>query len=222
VISLFFSFFIVSLIGWANAMYALKSLDLLSNQSGSSSSSESLSVIDFMQKKFPKGYNSSTLKQYLASRGVNDIEAALEAVEFLGLNEDCKVKSAITAAASAKGSAPIDALCKLLEERLAFGPTEKDMVAMFHLIVGEMPDGTMESHASRLLAFGTPGGDSAMSATVGYTTAAAAELVLDNKLSETELKGVVIPTDPRIYKPLLKRIQDFGITWTDTITRTPK
>jgi hypothetical protein len=60
-----------------------------------------------------------------------------------------------------------------------------------------------------------------MSATVGYTTAAAAELILDNKLSETNLKGVVIPTDARIYEPLLKRIQDFGITWTDTITVTP-
>ena len=54
--------------------------------------------------------------------------------------------------------------------QLQFGEGEKDMVAMFHTVNGRMPDGSLEEHASRLLAFGIPGGDTAMAATVGYTT----------------------------------------------------
>lgn len=54
--------------------------------------------------------------------------------------------------------------------QLQFAEGEKDMVAMFHSVNGRMPDGSIEEHASRLLAFGIPGGDTAMAATVGYTT----------------------------------------------------
>jgi hypothetical protein len=65
-----------------------------------------------------------------------------------------------------------------------------DMVAMFHNISGKYSNGTVfteQHHTSRLVAFGTPGGDSAMAATVGYTTAAAAELmILDNSQSSIE------------------------------------
>jgi hypothetical protein len=56
------------------------------------------------------------------------------------------------------------------------------MVAMFHLIVGKFPDGRLERHTSRLLDFGDVErfgqGNSAMSKTVGFTTGAAAELLL--------------------------------------------
>ena len=169
-----------------------------------------------MKRKFPNGFKSAQLREFFTAHGVQDVDQALEAIDYLGLAEDSKLDAAMLAHRST-GRAPIEAICKLLESKLTFGPGEKDMVAMFHMISGELPDGSIESHTSRLLAFGTPGGDSAMSATVGYTTAAAAELILDNKLSETNLKGVVIPTDARIYEPLLKRIQDFGITWEETV-----
>jgi saccharopine dehydrogenase (NADP+, L-glutamate forming) len=65
---------------------------------------------------------------------------------------------------------PIDALSNLLEGKLKFADTEKDMVAMFHAITGKMPDGSYERHESRLLGFGKPGGDTSMAETVGYTT----------------------------------------------------
>lgn len=205
--------------GWANAMYAFKTLGFLNPQV--SGNGEKKSVLEYMKQKFPSGYDTQALRQYFTDNGVSDVDLAMEAVNFLGMNQDCALELAMQAH-RATAATPIDAFCQLLESKLAFAPTEKDMVAMFHSIVGELPDGTIESHASRLLAFGTPGGDSAMSATVGYTTAAAAELILDDHLAQTDVKGVVIPTDSRIYEPLLKRIQDFGITWTNTITTTKK
>lgn len=79
-------------------------------------------------------------------------------------------------------------------------------------------------------------GDSAMSATVGYTTAAAVELLLNlnphvkNKDSGSGpgslplggRSGVLIPITADIYDPILRRLNDFSITWTETITITGK
>ena len=128
------------------------------------------------------------------------------------------------------------------------------MVAMYHTIVGVMSDGTEERHTSRLLAFGAPkaspaverqgegegegvgmnvDGDSAMSATVGYTTAAAVELILQlnpykrpvSLSDDPTMKllplggqtGVLIPISAEIYEPILQRLNDFGITWTESV-----
>jgi hypothetical protein len=154
------------------------------------------------------GSGSSSKQAVIAAftrNGVIDVEGAVTAVEWLELRSKMKLE----------GATPIEALCTLLEKRLTFGENERDMVAMYHTVNGRMPDGTMEHHTSRLLAFGTPGGDSAMSTTVGYTTAAAAELLLAGKIRR---KGVVIPTTSDIYTPILNRLGDFGITWSEEVT----
>ena len=92
---------------------------------------------------------------------------------------------------------------------------------MYHSVVGEMPNGSVETHSSRLLAFGTPGsqGETAMAATVGYTTAAAAELILNGQFTT---RGVSIPITPDLYNPILKRIQEFGVNWTEDISTQQK
>ena len=174
-----------------------------------------------------------------------------------------------------EGDCPIEALSALLTTHrgLAYQQGERDMVAMYHTVVGVMPDGTEERHTSRLMAFGAPvggeketgalgrkedgekyrggdveqdgekEGDTAMSATVGYTTAAAVELLL--QLNPNALKsqtthtksgiddprsqavrplggraGVMIPITADIYDPILHRLNDLGITWTESVTVT--
>ena len=101
--------------------------------------------------------------------------------------------------------------------QLKFADGERDMVAMFHSITGKLPDGTFERHESRLLTFGKPGGDTSMSETVGYTTAAATELLLFQQLKNRT--GVIIPITSDIYDPVLERIQTAGVTWTDSISK---
>jgi saccharopine dehydrogenase-like NADP-dependent oxidoreductase len=210
--------------GWSNVMFALRSLGLMSTEPVTGLSCDS-SVRDYLASLFPQGVTISNLSAFLAEKGVADVPSAVEALQWLGLtdNDDTEIENKhnnehdVAVAQTCRGATPIDALCQLLERRLEYGPTEKDMVAMFHSIEGRLPDGRCEAHTSRLLAFGVPGGDSAMAATVGYTTAAAVELIVDNKLANTDLHGVLIPTDPRIYNPILDRLQTLGITWTDTL-----
>ncbi|RYH30494.1 hypothetical protein EON65_04990 [archaeon] len=200
-------------------MHGLKCLGLLSSNNPSN---HPISCRDAIRNlTSDASFSPLFIKQVLRAKGVADLEPALAAIRYLGLSNDADAET-IAVAETLKGATPIDALCSLMEQRLAFLPGEKDMVAMFHQIVGEYEDGTVETHTSRLLAFGTPGGDSAMSATVGYTTAAAVDLILHNKLAETDLKGVIIPTDKRVYEPILKTLEQCGIHWTETADRKKK
>lgn len=198
--------------GWANVMNALQLLKLFEQQA---SKVEYKSWNDLIRAAVKaKGSDEAELRRsvaaYLQDQGVRDVEAAVHAIEWLGmLKKSTPVSSAV----------PVDALCTLLQDRLQFAEGEKDMVAMFHTVLGDMPDGSQERHTSRLLAFGTPGGDSAMAATVGYTTAVAAELLLQGQVGQ---KGVIIPTKPEVYSPMLTRLQELGITYTETIERLNK
>jgi len=190
--------------GWSNAMYALKALNLFDPTNVSCSSWAEL-ITKVVPTSSAKSMDDA-LAGYLKEKGVYDVPAAMEAIHWLGLLDNKPLDA---------GSA-LDALCGLLESKLQFSDSEKDMVAMFHSVVGRMPDGTVEEHTSRLLAFGIPGGDTAMAATVGYTTAAATELVLFGKLNKP---GVLIPITSDVYNPLLDRIQTAGITWTENVSK---
>jgi hypothetical protein len=58
-----------------------------------------------------------------------------------------------------------------------------------------------------------------MSKTVGYTTAAAAELMLDGTLAGE--RGLLLPTIPVIYKPALERVAEEGIVFEETTMVSP-
>ena len=194
--------------GWSNVMHALQCLQLL-DQQPIDNATASQSWAKFMQYRLNANTtNSDELKQsltaFLTENQVKDVTAAVDAVVWLGLLEDTPLSS----------PAAMDSLCTVLQERLAFQDGEKDMVPMYHSVLGELPDGSMERHTSRLLAFGTPGGDSAMAATVGYTTAAAVELILRGDVSRT---GVMTPVTEDLYTPILKRLRELGVTYTESI-----
>eukprot|EP00596_Hydrurales_sp_CCMP1899_P009803 CAMPEP_0119045584 /NCGR_PEP_ID=MMETSP1177-20130426/41015_1 /TAXON_ID=2985 /ORGANISM="Ochromonas sp, Strain CCMP1899" /LENGTH=1085 /DNA_ID=CAMNT_0007017609 /DNA_START=344 /DNA_END=3601 /DNA_ORIENTATION=+ len=189
----------------------------------------------------------------IADSGVKNVEEAIKAFIWLGLIPK-DIDDNVIEVPLIDGSSPREAMSSLLQSHsgLAFKQGERDMVAMFHTVVGLMPDAREERHTSRLLAFGASrigsettlggyeggeaDGDSAMSETVGYTLAASVELVLqinphtfqdkDTSLSDQPLlkgplggrTGVLIPTTPDIYEPILTRLKDVGITWVESVT----
>jgi len=202
--------------GWANVMQALKVLQLMELEETVYKSWTDLLEAQLFKSGIVGGSEmglDARLVSYLHKDGsVTDPLAAVQAMRWLGLLGDRNSGNPVPL----RAKNPLDSLCKVMEDRLQFKENERDMVAMFHTIVGRFPDGTIERHTSRLLDFGEPGrnGDSSMSKTVGYTTGAAAELILNGMLGTT---GVLIPTKPEIYNPMLKRLQDFGIHWTDRV-----
>jgi alpha-aminoadipic semialdehyde synthase len=150
-----------------------------------------------------------SLDDFLLACADDDMDTARrakECLEWLEMTGDSPVPNA---------DSLLDLFCSILEEKLQYGPDERDMVAMHHTIDAQFEDGRIEHHQSRLRAFG----DSSMSSmckTVGYTTAAATDVMLSGVLDGQT--GLLLPTTKVIYKPILDAVEKEGIVFSDTCT----
>jgi saccharopine dehydrogenase-like NADP-dependent oxidoreductase len=89
------------------------------------------------------------------------------------------------------------------------------MIVLQHELATADDAGKTVLRKSTLVAYGEPGGDSAMSRTVSLPAAAAARLILDGKIEET---GVRIPVDPEIFDPVLDLLAPAGIVFRESQT----
>ncbi len=112
-------------------------------------------------------------------------------------------------------SSLVDAFCKVLENNMQYERHEHDMVLMHHTIEAIFEDNSLERHQSNLRVLGDET-DSAMSKTVGYTTAAATKLILDGSLRNHS--GLLLPTFPAIYEPVLEQLAGEGIVFDDDVS----
>jgi saccharopine dehydrogenase-like NADP-dependent oxidoreductase len=105
-------------------------------------------------------------------------------------------------------AAPLDVLCALLQARMGYAPGERDMVVLRHQFGAAGPDGTLREISSTLVAYGEPGGESAMARTVSLPAAIAARLILDGRMP---LQGVRVPVHREIYEPVLEALESMGV-----------
>ena len=111
----------------------------------------------------------------------------------------------------------IDTFCALLQEKLAFGAGERDMVLLYHRFVVEHADHTRERITSTLLSYGEAApGYSAMARTVGFPAAVAAQFMMDGMIAR---KGVIDPTPRDVYIPILKELKNYKINCVETSTK---
>lgn len=142
-----------------------------------------------------------------ADDNAQEAERAMEALEWLGLLSDERV---------AVGDRPVvDSFCAVLESKLRFDENERDMVLMHHTIEATFDDGTTEEHKSSLQVYGDSMA-SAMSKTVGFTTAASAELILNGSLEDK--RGLLLPIEERVYVPVLAKVEQEGIRFEDSVS----
>ncbi|KAI9244018.1 alpha-aminoadipic semialdehyde synthase [Phascolomyces articulosus] len=109
----------------------------------------------------------------------------------------------------------LDAFSALLADRLCYLPGERDMVAMHHEFgIEDQRTGKKEKVTSTLIHYGSSEshGDTAMATTVGLPAAMATELVLDNKIHQ---RGILRPTTPDVYLPILDQLHDQGIQFVE-------
>jgi saccharopine dehydrogenase-like NADP-dependent oxidoreductase len=167
--------------------------------------------IGVLEETNPEAEDYYTMMDQLAT-GVGDIKERLSSSiqtrdndlviknwEWLGLLDDRELLD---------GTSKMDALSALLQEKLFYDAGERDMIALQHTF-NVVLDGEKKTLKSTMIDYGIPGGDSAMSRTVGIPAAIGVELVLSGKLNH--LSGVHIPILPEIYKPALKKLKEQGI-----------
>jgi saccharopine dehydrogenase-like NADP-dependent oxidoreductase len=156
----------------------------------------------------PRGWRAGTTHEEFmeAFAGAEPVSAAvMDRLRFAGLYSDRPL--------GAIPSAPIDVLCTRLAASLTYGEGERDMIVLQHELGVVSAAGKSETRTSTLVAFGQPGGDSAMARTVALPAAGAARLILDGRLVST---GVRIPVEPSIYEPVLDALEPMGIAFRET------
>lgn len=190
--------------GFSNLMRTLQQMGLMSdNVTAASTWDELLAILGETS-----GASFANLNSFVLSCAESDnaeADRALACLSWLGMIGECKI---------AKGIPVVDSFCAALQRRMTYSANERDMVVMHHTIEAVFDDGTEESHLSSLKVFGDST-HSAMSKTVGFTTAASAELILSCTLEDE--RGLVIPTIPKVYLPILESVAKEGIVFEESM-----
>ena len=110
-----------------------------------------------------------------------------------------------------KNATPAQILQKILMDSWSLKQADKDMIVMYHKFGYEL-SGKKHQIDATMVCIGENQTYTAMAKTVGLPVAIATLMVLNN---EIKLKGVKIPIENSIYKPILKELEDFGITFNE-------
>ena len=114
-----------------------------------------------------------------------------------------------------KSGTPAQVLQKLLEQRWALGPDDKDMIAMLHKLEYDL-DGERWRAQSSMVTLGEDPVRTAMAKTVGLAAGIGAKLILTDVITR---RGVVIPTVADVYRPVLDELRQHDIAFHEQAER---
>jgi saccharopine dehydrogenase-like NADP-dependent oxidoreductase len=136
---------------------------------------------------------------------MHEANLSMRQLFFLGMDDETTVINKGLCSAA-------DVLQFIFETKLALQPEDKDMVVMMHEIDYRL-GGNSNSVKSYLSVIGENALHTAMAKTVGLPLGIAAKLILDEKI---KLAGLHIPIIAAIYAPVLKELEQHGITFSET------
>lgn len=133
---------------------------------------------------------------------LNSDSKVIKNFEWLGLfNPQIKVKPELPTY--------IDILAARMLELMQYKKGERDMIVLQHDFIAEYADSKKEHIISLMIDFGIKNGDTAMARTVSLPAAIATKLICNGDFDN--LKGVLIPTLPEIYEPVLIELAELNI-----------
>ncbi len=138
------------------------------------------------------------LAEYLQLDPKGDV---MQKLSWLGIFEQRKI--------GMSNVSPAQILQKLLEEKWSLSPNDKDMIVMQHEFEYKL-QGKNHQITSAMVYIGQDTKNTAMSTTVGTPLAIGVKLLLNDKLRS---KGVIIPTKPELYEPILEELKEYGIAF---------
>lgn len=134
--------------------------------------------------------------------------------EYLNLEPDGDIMKKLTwlgvfenKPVSLCNATPAQILQQLLESKLSLNKDDKDMIVMQHEFE-YIFDNQLHKITSAMGFIGVDTVHTAMAVTVGTPLAIAVKLLLTGKISS---KGVIIPTKPELYEPILAELAECGI-----------
>ena len=107
---------------------------------------------------------------------------------------------------------PAQILQKILLDSWTLDAKDKDMIVMYHKFGYEL-DGQQHQIDATMVTLGEDQTYTAMAKTVGLPVAIATLAILNGKI---KTPGVQIPITKEVYTPILKELEDYGITFKET------
>lgn len=153
--------------------------------------------------------------KYTKTERFERMKTILEGYEWFDLlNVNTKVPKSQDAN---KPYSTLEALAYHTEKYLTMGKDEMDLIVMVHFFKVLYPKtNQVEVIKSSMVKSGTKDGLSAMALTVGTPVAIAVKMVLEGKINA---KGVLRPTIPEIYEPVLEELKKRGIYCKDEVCK---
>ncbi len=140
------------------------------------------------------------LEQYVPQAQDKTVQRQLE---WLGLFEETPV--------ALSNATPAQVLEKILKQKWALAPGDKDMIVMQHLFSYEL-DGEPGERTSSLVVTGEDEVQTAMAKTVGLPVGILAKLLLQGRIKQ---HGVVVPVLAELYEPVLEELKLYGIDFVE-------
>ncbi len=104
---------------------------------------------------------------------------------------------------------PAQCLQRILEDKWTLAPNDKDMIVMYHKFGYEI-NGQRKQIDATMVNIGQDQVETAMARTVGLPVAMATLRILNG---EVTTPGVQLPISKEVYEPILKELEDYGITF---------
>ena len=104
---------------------------------------------------------------------------------------------------------PAQILEKILSEKWALVPNDKDMIVMYHKFGYEL-NGDKKQIDSTMVCIGDDQTYTSMAKTVGLPVAIATLKILNKEITTP---GVQLPITKEVYNPILKELEDFGVVF---------
>jgi len=165
--------------------------------------SANMTYRDFINSFLPFD-EKDTVEQKLAKYvGIDMKSETMKRLEWLGIFEKRQI--------GLPNATPAQILQKLLEEKWALGPEDKDLIVMQHEFIFKLK-GKTKRITSSLIVRGQDTVHTAMSITVGVPMAIATKLLLTDVITK---RGVVIPIMKDVYMPVLDELKEFGINFVE-------
>lgn len=165
-----------------------------------------LSYADWVKQK--TSYASGTLSNHIQNKlGEDGDSKTMEMLAWLGIFDDVKINQGNISSA--------DILLNLLLQKWEMAPEDKDMVVMQHE-VEYLHRGDKIKMTSTMVIEGESRDHSAMAKTVGLPMAILAKMVLNKKIVPPT--GVLIPSMPSVYRPVLTELKHHGIEFIETVS----
>lgn len=173
--------------------------------------SEDMTPRDFINSFLPYNENDSVelkLRHYMKI----DLDDTLwDKLVWLGIFDNSKK-------IGLKNATPAQMMQKILEEKWALEPDDKDMIAMYHKFVYKMGDEFREI-TSEMVSIGEDQTYTAMSNTVGWPLGICVKNMLNGDIS---IKGVHVPTMREVYNPILDELEDYGVIFKEKQVNPPR